>query len=269
MSKKITVFKINIPYDFIRNEALENRAGILMAYCWIKRNGTIDGKIHSDLSNILNDLGLTYYPDKKKEYPKQLLNVIRGIDYLCGKGYLILSDGDYHFFNNKFKMHLDSNYFNENKYVSLDYADFDFIMNYEGRHNKSAMLFTLLWVKTNFIQEKNGENLISYTACSYKCERMAQYMGMKKASVYKYLKNLSCELGIDSNKPLCNCKRYAIRVNNSPIAFPCIYVENNEKAGKIIEIKKNQIRKKFGDYYKIPEFDIEDIELDRELDELF
>lgn len=274
MGKKTSNFSLIVPREFIREEnKSEIKAGILMAYCLVNRFGSQDGIYFDSLKRIMKRLGLHYDEKKTKKYPKQLQIVIDGFDYLVTKGAITLREGDYHILDSYFTIKFEPNFVERKKYVSLNFEYFDYILCIEKKMNKTYLLYTLLWVLSNYYVYMNNDEKYIYPVCSYRIEKMAEMMGVKSATLYGYLNTLSVkENGEIGNQPLFKSRPFSFKINGKYIRFPNIYVENKENAKKCIEWKIQDIYAKFKSgtlKNSTDDFAFYDMSNDPEIDELY
>ena len=237
---------IFVPKELIQNEMeLELRMGVLMAFCWIRRYGSYDGYYSGTMEYIMKEYGLHYDETKTKQLPKQMVNFVRGLDYLLDKGILNIKEGDYYDIHSLFVVKITYDKF-EKRYVSLNSDYFDYIFAIEKRINKMGLLYILLFVLCGFVSKKNSNGKKEYFhACAYSLDGMAYKTGLTRISVYNYLKNLSIEEGSIGNAPLVKSRLWYITINGQIIRFPNIFVENIPNYEEIIELQREILKNKF------------------------
>ena len=244
MAKK-NEFLIFVPREILQYDIdCELKMGVLMAYCWIKKFGTVDGYYHDTLKEIMINYGLHFDCTKNKNYPKQINVFLKGLDYLKDKNAFTVIRGDYHKYDEVFYLKINNDW-HEKKYISLNFKYFDYILNIKKRTNKMGMLYCLIFILSCYYT-KDGVNGKEYRcACSYSLDKMAEKTGLSQIVLHNYLKNLSIEENKKGNAPLMKSRLWHITINNQIIRFPNIYVENTEDALLIINNRREEIRNHF------------------------
>ena len=235
-------FVVYVPKELCINDiSVELKMGILMAYCWTKRFGTLDGYFEGSLRNIIKKYGLHYDETKTKRYPAQIKTFIRGLEYLKNNKYISLVSGDYNDLDSQFKIrHLKRDTSN-NGFITLKFKDFDFILDLKKRTNKMGLLYTLLFVLSCFNVRENNNIKESFCVCSYSLDNLSKKLDIKRLSLYKYLKQMSTDEGKVGDTPLIKSRPWCAKIKGKVIHFPNIYVENNENAARIIQYQKHEI----------------------------
>lgn len=254
-------FFISVPRDLIRGEIeySEDRSGILLAYCWMKRFGTFDGLFEGQILRICDSMHLYCNKYGKKPLPKQIVSFIDGIDHLIEMGIIELVEGNYHnisdFFRIKF-VPLKCDIF-----VTLDVKYFDYVFKLEKRTNKGYLLYLLLFVLSCYtILEIDGKKC-NVCVCSYGLKYLSKETGLSVTSIFKYLSQLSAKNKSCPDKPLFRSSKWYMKINDQVYNLPNIYVENDENASTIIRFQKHFIRSSFikGDFMNSECFDDYDL----------
>lgn len=235
-------FYIIIPRDLVRGkiENSKDRSGILLAYCWMKRFGTIDGLFEGQMIQICQRMNLYYDKSKKKALPKQIASFITGIDYLIKAGIIELIKGDYHNMSDYFQIKFIL--LKCDVFVAMNIKYFDFVLKNEKRINKSYLLYLLLFVLSCYtIMEIDGKKC-NVCACSYSLKYISQETGLSISSIFKYLNQLSKKGKSSSNAPLIKSSQWYTKIDDNIYNFPNIYVENDDNASTIIRYQKHFIR---------------------------
>lgn len=245
MSKVQSDFVIYVPRKLVRNEMeLELRKGVLMAFCWIKRNGSIDGIYSTTLRFLMNDYGLHYDESKTKRLPKQASIILKGFDYLIENEYASLIKGSYNTLDSFFVIKIKNEKFDE-QFIPLKMKYFDYVIGYKKRTDKMGLLYSLLFVLSCYsirTTENSKERLV---ACSYSLEYISKLTGITKISLFNYLNVLSTEEGYFADTPLIKSKPYNKKIENRIIRFSNIFVENKANAHDVILYQRKIINEKF------------------------
>jgi len=254
---------IFIPRELVQGEMdIITKLETLMAFCWIRRFGSLDGYYYGNILSITKKYGLSYDETKTSRIPKQISAFIEGLDNLQKIGAIVLEEGDYHNIHDFFTIKSTLEPF-EKKYISLKFDYFDYIFTVKKRVNKMGMLYILVFVLGCYVckEKPNGEKEW-YRACSYSLDGLEYKTGIPRLSIYTYLKNLSVEEGYSGNAPLVKSRPWHITINGQVIRFPNIYVENLSNHKEIIETERKAIKVKFETQESRIEFDNFD-DLDR------
>ena len=238
--RKIVIF---VPRKLVRDELENNkiRPGILLAYCWLIRFGTIDGYSSDSLLNISKKMGLHYNKAKDRHIPNLMKLFKDGLKYLAANDILSI-EGDINNFEETLKFKIDVWVEKGESYIPLDLNYFEYVLNFKGKAHKANLLYVLLYVLScyTYIDGK------TYCACSYSTIKMSNDLGINRVTLFNYLSYLSRDTETVNDKPLKKSAPIHITLDNGQvIRLPNIYVINNNNADMILRYQKKFIISSF------------------------
>lgn len=237
MSKISDDLYIKVPRNLIYNE-YENdniKGGVLLLYCYIYRFSTRDGFFKGSIQDIITDCG-SHYNSKSKRVTNFVKTVARCISILNEQNIIHFeNEVDTNDYFAPIFLTINDEYLQLNqKYVSISFSQFDYLIKINTRINKFSMFMLLFWILNCSSKMKSGQII---DACSYSIAYMMKALNLNEATVLKYLSILCGEPGSDA--PIIRTTSRTLKIQGNYRRFPNIYVKNDKNYNENI---KNQMR---------------------------